>query len=250
MTSVKKWRYVFLVTMILLIVLWRINAPQPKELRTGAVVTAGLSDYDETRFDSVTPIIALDEYVQLFSVEKDGDYQMLLFWGDRSALFDWTHITPGGTQVAAKLIDLDADGADELILSILTGRGTGANYHELHVVEREGENGCLVDHQLSKDAFSLLSDTLAVRIRKNRITLSIGDQTLRLEAAGEVAAVTLMTEVVDFMLSDSGVTMMCSVPVEYVGNPNTFYVARFYTDIRYTKGDFVLSGFKLTELGD
>lgn len=250
MTSVKKRRYVFLIAMIALIALWRINAAQPEELRTGAVIIAGLSDYDEMRFDSATPIIALDEDVQLFSVEKGGEYQMLLSWGEISALFDWPHITPGGTEVAARLMDLDGDGADELVLSILVGSGTGANYHELHVVEREGERGCLVDHQLSKDAFSLLSDALITKIRKARVTLSIGNQTLRVETAGDVAAATLMTEVVDFMLSDNGVSMMCAIPVEYVSSPNIFYLAEFHADIRYTKGDFVLSGFKLTELSD
>ena len=211
-----------------------------------AVSTVSASSADRTALAGKAEALAAPGgSAKLFSDDRD-ESKILVLWDGIQAAFGWDHVTPRGTEIDSTLIDLDGNGEDELVVTTLSGTGTGVNYHELHVVKRD--NGAWSDLALTKDALASLTEELTYEINGADVVFSIGTADWTVHTDSPVCEVAAIGNVVSYELSESGIRACFGVAVRYSGSPYDFYAAELLADVTIEGESFVLSDFVWREV--
>ena len=211
-----------------------------------AVSTVSASSADQTALtDGAEALAAPGGSVKLFSDDRD-ESKILVLWDGVQAGFDWDHVTPRGTEIDSKLMDMDGDGEDELVAATLSSTGTGVNYHELHVVKRDKDTWS--DLALTRDALASLTDELTYEINGADVLFSVGTAAWTAHTDSPVCEVAPVGNVVSYELSENGIRACFGVAVRYSGSPYDFYVAELLADVSQEGENFVLSDFNWREV--
>ena len=213
---------------------------------SAAVSTVSVFSADQTALtDKAEALAAPGGSVKLFSDDCD-ESEILVLWDGVQASFDWDHVTPRGTEIDSKLMDMDGDGEDELVAATLSSTGTGVNYYELHVVKRNKDMWS--DLALTRDALASLTDELTYTINGTDVVFSIGTTDWTVHTDSPVCEVATIGNVVSYELSENGIRACFGVAVRYFGSPYDFYVVELLADVTLEDESFALSDFTWREI--
>ncbi|MFE6074963.1 hypothetical protein ACFVQB_10855 [Paenibacillus sp. NPDC057886] len=105
-----------------------------------------------------------DEQVKLYAIKETEDAieRVTLDMNGRTKDFDWSISHHSGTEPQLFYTDLTGDGKEEAIIIIQTGRGTGLDNYEIHVVN--SDNLSEIKVQRYED---IVADHIESRVSKN-----------------------------------------------------------------------------------
>lgn len=178
--------------------------------------------------------------------EQFAQEKALIRWGDSLAEFEWYFATPRMYLPLMAVMDLDGDGADELIVLTYSGSGTGVSIYDLHVLEKNPD-GSITAYTMPD---SLWQEQLAPMIQleqtDEKAVLIWGEDRQEFDPVWVPDQVEITTGyIAEFQLLPDENTVLLQGAVDLW--QTIAYVAQYTADVAYKDGVFTLSQYHLQE---